>query len=137
MKTQISLFVAAFLRRILCALALLLVIHTIAGPYAIAFQKTQKDAKREAKFKAKAETLGPGAEVTILMRDGTKRNGLIKEISDQGLLLDSRGEIKSVPFAQVSSISRRKPIWAKGTFWAAIGVGIFVVVIAITKPMKG
>ena len=70
------------------------------------------------------------------MRDGLKQSGRIQQIVDRNLILDKKGQVDTIPFAQVSKIDRHKSIWARKALWGAIIAGAVFAVLAISKPFK-
>ena len=77
-------------------------------------QKSDKDAKREADIKAKAELLGVGAEIKIVMRsvlyrrDPETHRGIIDEISADGLSLQAKDETMRFRFSQIDRLNLTK-----------------------------
>jgi hypothetical protein len=128
---------AGIVRNVSCVLiALLALFQAIAVPDLWASPQSEKDAQRAAGIKAKADALGLGTEVNVVMLDGTNKRGRIEEISEQAFQLNTKGISEKLQFSQVKKIERHKPIWARKALWAAIAAGVVFAILAITKPLK-
>ena len=72
--------------------------------------KSDKDAKREAAVKEKAELLGLGAEIEVVMRKTNSRGerihhrGILEEISAEGLGLKIKDKTTHIQYSQIDRL---------------------------------
>lgn len=77
-------------------------------------KKSDKDAKREASIKAKAELFGLGADVKVVMRrtnlqgEHVTHRGIISEISAEGFGLQVKDETLQIRYGQIDRLNLSK-----------------------------
>lgn len=115
----------------ICSLALAALLLQAAAVPAFAATKTEKEAQRAEKVRARIAKLGTGsgARVKLELRDGTKLEGYVSEAGAEGFVVTDRaGRATTVAYPQVGK--------AKGNNLStgakiAIGAGVAAAVVLL------